>query len=275
MQSPATSPTVSAKDHARRSRIYALTKKWTPRQIRSFLVRLGQFYVEEKKPAFDSQMAAFHTLKSLGWTPTHCIDVGAYHGKWSRACRSVFPDAGVLMIEAQEGKQGILNEVVSEFPHKLACEIALLGASDGTEVEFVEMRTGSSVLEESSYFPRQKKKSTLTRLDTLLKKHPAFDRAQLLKLDTQGYEIEILKGAPNLLQQVQVVLLEASLIPVNKGAPLFSEVVEFMSDCSFKLFDVTSQVRRKDRVLWQTDLLFVREGTLPNLKPELTKENWG
>lgn len=179
------------------------------------------------------------------------------------------------MIEGQEGKQGLLNEVVGEFPQNLVCEIALLGASDGTEVEFVEMRTGSSVLEESSYFPREKKKSKLTRLDSLLKAHPEFEQAQLLKLDTQGYEIEILKGSPNLLKQVQVVLLEASLIPINKGAPLFSEVVEFMSNASFKLFDITSQLRRKDRVLWQTDLLFVRDGTLPNLKPELTKENWG
>jgi hypothetical protein len=119
-------------------------------------------------------------------------------------------------------------------------------------------------------FPSTKEKNDVDPV-----RYPFEKASHILKLDTQGYEIEILKGAPKLLQQVEVVLLEASLIPINKGAPLFSDVVEFMSGCSFRLFDITSQVRRKDRVLWQTDLLFVREGTLPNLKPELTKENWG
>ena len=71
------------------------------------------------------------------------------------------------------------------------------------------------------------------------------------------------------------MLLEVSLIPINNGAPLFSNVVEFMSSKSFKLFDFCSQIRRRDGVLWQSDLMFIRGNAIPNIETVLTKDNWG
>ena len=61
-------------------------------------------------------------------------------------------------------------------------------------------------------------------------RYPAFRRVQLLKLDVQGYELEVLKGADGLLSAAEVVLLEASLIPVNKGCPLIADVIRFMDE---------------------------------------------
>jgi FkbM family methyltransferase len=179
------------------------------------------------------------------------------------------------MIEAQDEKKTRLDEAVKKSPHHLAYTIALLGASNGREVEFVEMETGSSVFEESSPYDRRKVFKQLITLDTVLEKHPEFQQAQALKLDTQGYELEVLKGATRLLQTSDVVLLEVSLVPINKGVPPFSEVVSFMNSRGLKLFDFCSQIRRKDGVLWQTDLLFVRDGAIPNIEAKLTKENWG
>ena len=114
----------------------------------------------------------------------------------------------------------------------------------------------------------------LFRSDTLTKDHPPFMTPNMVKLDTQGYELEVLRGASRVLASVEVVLLEVSLIPINKGAPSFAEVVRFMADRGFKLFDFCSQIRRKDGVLWQSDLLFFRDGVLPNLVETLTPENW-
>lgn len=250
-------------------------RNYTPSMVRTFFIRLGRFYGHGHRGFFPSQEATFQTLRSLGWMPKTCIDIGAYHGEWAKMFRSIYPETKVLMIEAQNGKEAQLKKTVSEDPRNLDYEIALLGALDGREVEFIEMETGSSVFEESSHYPRNRKTKRLITLDSLLEKHPDFLRAQALKLDTQGYELEVMKGAVELLKAVEVVLLEVSLVPINKGAPLFAEVVHFMNSYNFKLFDFCSQIRRKDGVLWQTDLLFVRDGAIPNIEAKLTAENWG
>lgn len=187
---------------------------------------------------------------------------------------SLFPDSKILMIEAQEGKREILQKAAAESGDKLVYEMALLGASDGQEVSFIEMETGSSVYEESSSAKRAKTIKKLTSLDTLVKAHPDFASASALKIDTQGYELEVLKGCPNLLKLLDVVLLEVSLVNTNKGAPLFAEVVSFMTSNGFKLFDFCSQIRRKDGVLWQTDLLFIRVDANIHIPTELTENNW-
>ena len=249
-----------------------LIRSITPPKFRNFLIRLGKFYAKEP---FPSQEATLHTLKSLGWKPKSSIDVGAYHGDWAKMVLNIFPSTEILMIEGQAQKEQKLIDAVSAFPSHLEYEISLLGATDNTEVEFTEMETGSSVYEESSPYQRIKKTCKLKRLDTLLESQTKFKNAQFLKLDTQGYELQVLKGAEGLLDSVEVILLEASLIPINQSAPLISEVVNYLSAREFKLFDFCSQIRRNDGVLWQTDLMFIRDGAIPNLKAELTRENWG
>jgi FkbM family methyltransferase len=260
-------------------RMKQLILKLTPPVLARFLIRLGAFYQRHTgghgPPAFPSQEAAFQTLKSLGWRPRHGLDVGAYHGVWTNMFLTIFPDARILMLEGQAEKEEQLKLAAAGWPGRACYEIALLGAADDAEVEFVEMETGSSVFEESSHFDRRKTRKKLVRLDTLLQRYPDFARADIIKLDTQGYELEILQGAGALLSHAQVVLLEVSLLPINRGAPVFSDVVAFMHARGYKLFDFCSQIRRRDGVLWQTDLMFISPAALPDLEVALTKENWG
>jgi FkbM family methyltransferase len=251
-----------------------LIKQITPRLVRGFVARLERFYASGSVDSFPSQEGAFYTLKKLGWNPKSCIDVGAYHGEWAKMFLSIFPNSKILMIEAQEGKRGILQKAAIESRNRLVYEMALLGANDGQEVSFIEMETGSSVYEESSSVKRAKTVKKLISLDSLVKKHPDFASTIALKIDTQGYELEVLKGCPNLLKLLDVVLLEVSLVNTNKGAPLFAEVVSFMTSNGFKLFDFCSQIRRKDGVLWQTDLLFIQVNSNIEIPTELTGKNW-
>ncbi len=241
----------------------------TPKQLRSFLIRLGRFYGR-----FPSQKATFEVLRSLGWQPKRCIDIGAYHGEWATTFLALFPESEILMIEGQPGKQETLASVSAEHPDHLQFAIALLGATDDAEVEFIEMETGSSIFEEDSPFPRRKTRARLKRLDSLIEAHPDFRASQMLKLDTQGYELEILRGAETILENAEMVLLEASFLPINRGAPRVEDVIHFMTSHGFRLFDFCSQSRRKDGVLWQSDLMFYRPAALPNLRPALTENNW-
>jgi|GEM_PF-6087469 len=81
-----------------------------------------------------------------------------------------------------------------------------------------------------------------------------------LKLDVQGYEMKILKGGGDILDRVEFILLEASLQPLNAGAPLVDEILTFMRARGFLMYDICSFSRRPpQRLLSQIDLLMVRE----------------
>jgi len=82
----------------------------------------------------------------------------------------------------------------------------------------------------------------------------------LLKADVQGYELEVLRGANETLRNIEVILLEVATLPYNIGAPLFSEVVAFMADRRFVVYDFCHLHRRQsDNAAFQVDVLFVRE----------------
>ncbi len=235
----------------------------TPVPARRFLSRIGRFYGASLSAAqgglLPSVEGTLRYLGAWGFEPHRVIDVGAYHGRWTDLLKSVYPNAQVLMVEAQEGKAAILARVCEAYRPTVQLEIALLGAEAGKQVRFVEMETGSSVFEEASaYAQRVPVTKTQTTLDVLLDKHREFVACDFLKLDVQGYELEVLKGARQLLSTTPFVLLEASLIPVNRGCPLLAEVIGFMGERGYRLLDFCSQMRREDLALWQTDLLFVR-----------------
>jgi FkbM family methyltransferase len=199
-------------------------------------------------------------MKRLGFAPAAAIDVGAYVGDWSRSFKHIFPDTFVLMIEPQQSKRARLEAVAAEFPHvELRC--ALLGAEAQGNVRFHELETASSVLEESVNKHAATIYLPMTTLDAITQGTP-FAAPSFLKLDVQGYELEILKGGTNTLQSVEAVLMEVNLLALHDGAPLFHESAEYMGQLGFQVYDLCGFVRRPyDDALWQADVIFVRHSS--------------
>jgi FkbM family methyltransferase len=204
---------------------------------------------------------SLRNIRALGFSPTCIVDVGAYVGNWTRMVKSIFANANVLMIEAQPGRQADLQRVCDEYPGQLMYRTSLLGAEARETVEFYELETGSSVLFEQSSITRKQHHYSMYTLDEVLSQ-AGFGPVDFLKLDVQGYELEVLKGAPQTLVNATVVLMEVSLLGINKGAPLLNEVLQFMAERGFRSYDICSFIRRPlDNALWQSDFLFVKEGT--------------
>jgi hypothetical protein len=89
----------------------------------------------------------------------------------------------------------------------------------------------------------------------------AIQKVDFLKLDVQGYELEVLKGFDRYLSETDVILSEVSLLDIHKGVPLIKDVLDFMHGCGFVVYDICSVSTRRplDHALWQTDLMFVKE----------------
>jgi len=190
-----------------------------------------------------------------GFKPKKILDIGAYEGNWSRMANSVWPLAEIRMIEPNRAKLPILNSFAEQIGASVSCE--LLGAEDGKMVEFHLMQSGSSIMAERSSVPRE---TELREMDTLDSLFPDVESVDLIKIDAQGYELEILKGANRLIQGVAAILLEVAIIEINEGAPILHEVLDFMKDRGFVTYDILEIHRRPlDKALNQIDIMFVRE----------------
>ncbi|MEO0685555.1 MAG: FkbM family methyltransferase [Cyanobacteria bacterium J06649_11] len=245
--------------------VFRRFRKTAPTPIKKLFYRAGLFF---------STSLYLERLKERGVSPTTVIDIGAYEGEWTTLFKSVFPESKVLMLEAQNNKAPVLQEICDGFERDVDFSISLLGEKDHEKVTFVEMETGSSVLEESSPYHRDYLEKETITLDSLLLRYPNFKKLDFLKLDVQGYELNVLRGASQLLEQTEFVLMETSLVSINKGCPLIADVIEFMAHKDFRVLDFCSQIRRKDGVLWQTDLLFVKNTSDFVPSALLTSDNW-
>jgi FkbM family methyltransferase len=197
---------------------------------------------------------SLRNLKRVGFVPATVVDVGADHGDWTRMVKRIFPNARVLMVEARPEKEQALRAVVSDHPGAVTANIQLLGPERRESMTFYDVEGGSSIYPEQSSVRQRVVTYPMRPLDDLVS-----GPVDLLKLDVQGYELEILRGASEVLRSVEVVVSEISLIPINKGAPLLADVVAAMRDYGFVAYDICSFIRRPlDEALWQTDFIFVR-----------------
>ena len=74
-----------------------------------------------------------------------------------------------------------------------------------------------------------------------------------LKIDVQGYELEVLKGAD--LNQIQYIYLEASYLKLYDSQPLIKDIIKYLSNRNFKLTGEYNLVKKNNNKI-QADFLF-------------------
>lgn len=80
--------------------------------------------------------------------------------------------------------------------------------------------------------------------------------AKLLKIDTQGYELEVLRGAGAFLQAIEYVYAEVQFTPLYDGAPLWTDITSFMIDNGFSPLLMGGIYFSKDGKPLQADCLY-------------------
>lgn len=201
---------------------------------------------------------SLQNIKKAGYKPGVVYDIGAYEGYWALDFLKVFPNSPIYMFEAQQTKEAFLKKIVDSKPN-LHYSIALLGAQDGVAVHFEENETASHV--DISAKEISGTNRITQQLDLLIEKNK-YPLPDFLKLDVQGYELEILKGATKALTNAEFCLLEISLIDLGGGCPLLLDVVNFMDAKEFCAYDISQFIRRPfDKALWQIDMLFIKKNS--------------
>jgi len=221
----------------------------------------GDTEEERFRAGFPSLPGFLEHIRENGFVPPAILDVGANAGEWSRVAASIFTSSRILMFDGDPQNKPLLHNTAKEIGIRSQYHLGLLGAEKKTAVTLYRPEvgtTGSSLLPELTSFGKQAITLSMDTLDSVLE-GTVLSASLLMKLDVQGFELEILKGGRRTLGLSEVVILETSLLPYNAGAPLFAEVVAFMDDAGFAVFDFCGQGRREsDHVLFQTDIAFVR-----------------
>lgn len=238
----------------------AFVQRTAKRMLSPFLPEKLKRYVKAELLEVPDVEASLRRMKRLRFAPVTAIDIGAYVGNWTRSFKQIFPDSQVLMIEPQRTKLAALKSVAAELS-KVEWRSALLGPEAQDTVGFHESETASSVLEEAANRQPPNSYMPMTTLDAITVGTP-FVGPDFIKLDVQGYELEILKGGTNTLASAEVVMMEVNLIALHDGAPLFHESAEYMGRHGFQIYDVCGLMRRPyDGALWQADVIFVRNSS--------------
>jgi len=176
------------------------------------------------------------------FSPNLILDIGANLGNFTRTTQSIWPLSNSIMVEGTKECTFRLSSVGQPF------HIELLGDEDGKEVTFYKTHysatnTGNSIYRENTSTYNDERvileKRKLITLDTLLKNE--YRKIDFAKLDTQGSELNILKGGVKTLSTCKYILIEVSLKYYNEGVPLKEDIVNFMSSMGYNNIDVVEE----------------------------------
>lgn len=185
------------------------------------------------------------------------LDIGANVGNFSMMMRHILPDVYLYMIEANPFCDGILKK--TQIPYSIVC---LSDVEKDVQFYFQDgnmIGTGSSYyLENTNYFSMKNYSWVTTQtLDSVLERDCPDTVFDFVKMDTQGSELDIMRGGQKTISNAKYVLLEISLIPYNIGAPLKEEVMEYMKSISFVPIEKIDE-SYMDGKLIQEDWIFER-----------------
>lgn len=161
------------------------------------------------------------------------LDVGANEGLFGQYLRGAGYRGRIVSFEPLSGAFAKL-EVASARDPKWECVPTALGAFQGQATLNVAANWASSSLlpmepRHSAAEPRTayvgKEECSVVPLDDLLPKLLRPTERVYLKLDVQGSELDVLRGAERTLAQTDALDVELSLVPLYTGAPLFGDVV--------------------------------------------------
>ena len=162
------------------------------------------------------------------------------------------------MIEANECHSSTLDKLIFGTNDKYT--IATLGDSKRDVIFYTRKdkphTQGASYYKEANYWdiPHLVSKipKTLETLDELFDSDSKFD---LIKIDTQGSELDIINGGQYLCKKADYIILEVAVVEYNENAPLENEVITFMENFGFENHSIIGEHYDGNDII-QKDILF-------------------
>jgi len=194
------------------------------------------------------------------------VDVGANRGQFSLAVRRWQPRAEIVAFEPLSGPADKYERLFAGDSRVRLHRIAIAPAAGRMPMHISGSEDASSLLAigalQAKHFP-----GTRATDETMVDAAPLTDfvdakriaKSALLKIDVQGFELEVLKACGALLPLFSWIYVEASFVPLYDGQSLVDEVIAHLDRAGFKLAGVFNlQTTAEERLPLQADFLFER-----------------
>jgi FkbM family methyltransferase len=184
------------------------------------------------------------------------IDIGASTGRWSTLAMPFFPQARFIGIDPLMEREPALKCLKDANP-RFDYVLCAAGEQDNAVVEMaVSSDLDGSTVGGGNGDIRQVALHSVDEIVRLKRCRGPF----ILKFDTHGFEVPILKGAHATLAQTKYIVMEVYNYRHTPGTLLFPEMCALLDGLGFRCFNMADPMQRPlDRALWQMDLFFARK----------------
>jgi FkbM family methyltransferase len=227
-------------------------KKLLKRILKRFGKRLSNYHAPAK-PYEDGVVF----LKGLMNKPAWVIDIGVADG--TKELTDPFPmsEYKYLLVDANPKFLPYMEEMKKKYIENVEFENCFCGEKEEI-IPFHLNKTGHNSSRYSIRGNTETIEVEVKRLDTIVSQHQVTGTI-LMKIDVEGAEIEVLKGATETLKMCDVVILETWINEESADTGRdFASIVGFMKENSFVVFDFFAGHNFKSGVLQHIDTVFVK-----------------
>lgn len=197
------------------------------------------------------------------------FDIGAHHGQTAQLFRELFPKAEICSFEPFQESFNRLQLVTNNDPNIKVFNFGLSDRNGMLKFQSNPSSATNSLLPTDSNGPETWGKGLLETkriveaefktLDTVLIEEQ-IPKVDILKLDVQGAEHLVLKGADSAFAGGSVDLIYSEIItqPTYEGQKRLDEAIGAFYDCGFDLHNIFNLSLTKDGILRQMDVIFTR-----------------
>jgi FkbM family methyltransferase len=189
----------------------------------------------------------------------HVIDVGANTGQFGKFMRSIY-SGRMSSFEPVSSAFAKLQQAIGDDANWAAYQIALGSHAEVANIHVAPMSGFSSFLQTNDYcvttFGEQtagarEESVRIRRLDDVLEeisKHHKDERI-FLKMDTQGFDLEVFRGLGGKLPRVVALQSEVSLVPIYEHMPRWTECIVAFEQAGFGIAGMFPVSRVQGRVI--------------------------
>lgn len=200
-------------------------------------------------------------------SPITVVDVGASHGLFANAVRKHFEVARALLVEPLPNR---CEQLRRQFPEPVytVSQQALADYEGTAEFNVFDFDYASSlhdlptakasIIKDLDLGQSQKVPVKVSTLDALLESSGVSNDLDLLKMDVQGGELNLLKGATSSLPRIHNIWCEVAFEEIYEKAATFSEVRDYLAHSGFGIRAISDCERDRDGNLIWVDVLFSR-----------------
>lgn len=133
------------------------------------------------------------------------IDIGANVGFFSMLCRNLYRNANIYAVEPVSQTFGCLKNNLSIHKKNKLYNLGISNHTGRAKIKFDENNSAISSIHKNGNIDIK-----ITTLDNLVKKNK-IKEIDILKIDTENYEYQVLKGAKKVLENTKYLFIEISL----------------------------------------------------------------